>query len=365
MWESKRQNASEITNQSPDRLVTSPRRQLQSTIENRSPRHQIEASILCWPEAIATSPTVSSPVGEEVNEEIIRPIQRSKKGTMSSGYCIYSQLDRHKDIEDRQSSPTRKNQYYPRLDEVREMRKDASIRTVPEGSISEIDSPSPLSYLAAQQLRNAGVKTLKHGSAIMYPTSRTSEPQDNAHTSYEQSHGSQIMNTPLLLVPNYQQQGLPGIKMVPVKTVDVHMGRPGNENNEMLQLNDPNVPFVVPSIPDHQLTPPPLHSVHVPVSNAHVSYEELTGEVPPDDDVHMWVDSQNRMFTPVIQHHAQLQSEPDFSVPPFPGYNLPGSTPTHRKSNYGRPQGTSDSGICSNPSSRGLCICFKLNLLIN
>ena len=334
---------SSLSQQSPDQLLSSPRSYLHSSNTNKNPRYQTGTTTHHQEE--------TSPLGQEVYEEIIRPIQRGKAQNISPGYFTYNEPTIRGHTQDIQSSHTQKKQYYSNPKDVGEVRKDASIQTLPVNSISDRVEPFPPSYATAQQLRNSAVRTPQERPTNIHPNrllSAPSQPQDVMHTSHQQSGGSQIMDTPLLLLPSYEQHGPVRVEMVPVKTVSV----PANQDHGMIQLSDPNVPFVVPSIPDHQLTAPLQDSV--PVPNSHVAYEELTGYVPPEEDVHTWVDSQNRMFAQNISPHVQLQSQPDFSIPPFPGYVLPENTQTQRKGTHGRPQGTSDSGIGSNPSSRGL-----------
>ena len=332
---------------------------------------------------------------EEVVEDIIRPVKRHSNNSCSipvnfhltklefkeDSSCDLKENDdwqeNHSVHDARPSSQTNEKQYYSSLDEISDTHRDVSIQTLPLDSISEMEIPSPPTYSTAQNMSptDAG-RPPEANPMVVDSMPHIVQSQESFHTSYQPLQSSNTMETPLLSLPSYSQQGPHAqLEMIPAKSLN---SRPAVSSvdsypHQVVQLNHPGIPFV-PSVPVVETSVPPTtsHYALTPAPYPH-AVEELTGQLTvPHDDIHVWVDSQNRIFLPAAQpvsQHFQLQSEPDFSVPPFPGYkahaNADPSVPQlRRKVIPGRIYGTSDSGIGSNSSSRGLCSIFTLNILI-
>ena len=277
----------------------------------------------------------------------------------------------------RTSSQTDEKQYYS-SDEISDTRRDVSIQTLPLDSISEMAIPSPPTYATAQNMRSAGTErppennpSNLHSPMVIDSMSHIGQSQERFHTSYQPVQGSNSMETPLLLLPSYSQQGPHSqLEMMPANKLNSRPAASYVDSNHVVQLNHPGIPFVVPSVPIVEASVPPTASHYTLAPVPYPAVEELTGQLTvPDDDVHVWVDSQNRIFSPAAQpvsQHLQLQPEPDFAVSPFPGYKVPvNADPSVLQSRRKVIPGTSDSGIGSNSSSRGLCIILILSKLMD
>ena len=334
---------------------------------------------------------------EEVVEDIIRPVIK-KHSSKSSNIPVnfeLTELEFNEDIschlkesdnwqgnhsihDARPSSQTDEKQYYS-SDEISDTHRDISIQTLPLDSISEMAIPSPPTYATAQNMRSTGTErppknkpSNLHSPVVIDNMSHIVQSQGSFHTSYQPVQNSNTMETPLLLLPSCSQQGPHAqLDMMPANKLNSRPAASHVDTNNVVQLNHPGIPFVVPMV-EASVPPTAPHYALAPAPYSGV--EELTGQLTvPDDDVHVWVDSQNRIFSPAVQpvsQHLQLQPEPDFSVSPFPGYKVPvnadPSVPqSRRKVIPGRLCATSDSGIGSNSSSRGLCIILILSKLMD